>query len=279
VDATTGASRLNESGDLDVRSAIAASAHDTVLTRATVHVEEHVRGGTLGAGWRRGLAEDNAAITVNGNTTIDHFIHRDQHGNDLGNAWRATLNANVSAFQVLSPTTVIDGSYGFTHQRGDLSNGWNAVPRGMFTPTHEVLPRSRTRHAIAARLSQHIPFTASTLKVWYRFYGDDFGLRAHTVELDAYQYLTRWLYVRGGYRFHRQNAARFFTTDFVVGDPPIRTADSDLAAFDAHEWSVQVATVRLPQLRRWSVTAELLRYARTNDLAITMVSLGLGRVL
>lgn len=276
VDATSSASRRNEAFEVDVRSAIERTEVDTITTRVTAHVEENLRSGTVGAGWRRSLADDNATVALSTNATFDYFEDRDQFGNRLGKAKRATLNANLAVSQLLSPTTVVDGSYGITHQRGDLSNGWNAVPVGMYRPTYELLPGSRTRHALAGRLSQHVPQTRSTVKLWYRYYQDDFEIRAYTVRLDAFQYLVPWVYVRGGYRFHRQDAAAFFTTDHGLGRfHVLRTADSDLAAFDAHEWSVQLVTLQ----DVWTVSAEVLRYMRTNDLAITALSFGLGRVL
>jgi hypothetical protein len=60
-----------------------------------------------------------------------------------------------------------------------------------------------------------------------------------------------------------------------------RTADSDLAAFDAHEVGAGISIVpqRAPRaLRSWSITADYARYHRTNDLTIDVLALGLGRV-
>ena len=113
---------------------------------------------------------------------------------------------------------------------------------------------------------------------------DDFGLRAHTVELSAYQYLVHWLYLRGGYRFHHQNSVDFFTTllPAMPGDNAARTADSDLAEFDANEWSLEMTVIgeRAPTwLRAWSVSAELLRYVRSNDLDIYVAALAIGHRL
>ena len=89
-----------------------------------------------------------------------------------------------------------------------------------------------------------------------------------------------WLYVRGGYRYHHQSAASFFTTGLVppVDNQLLRTSDSDLARLSAHEWSVQVSTVH-QRGHAWTLSAEVLRYTRSNDLAITAVSLTLGRLL
>jgi hypothetical protein len=284
LDAMTSASRRNESVTVEVRTSITRSERDTLTTRISGHIEEPLSSGTAGVGWRRTFADDNAAVAVNGNLTIDGFDDRSQNGSYLGKAIRETTNANLSATQLLSPSTVLDGSYGITYQHGTLQNTWNAVPIVGLAPAAEHFPPNRVRHAVSARLAQHIPLTHSTLKVWYRYYADDFRLRAHSVEVSAYQYLVNWLYVRGGYRFHRQTGVDFFTTSLAERPPDnlSRTADSDLAPFDANEWSFEMVVIgeRAPRwLRAWSVSAEVLRYVRTNDLTINVVSLAIGRRL
>jgi hypothetical protein len=280
VDTTTSASRRNEAVDLDVRSTFKQSDTDTVTTRLVAHYEEPLSSGLIGAGWKRSVADDNATVAVSANLSLDGFDNHDQFGDYLGKTLRTAFNLNASMSQLLSPTTVFDAGYGGTFEHGTLTNGWNAVPIDGLHPAGDFVPRDRTRHALSARIAQHIPQTHSTLKLWYRFYADDWGLYAHSIELDAYQYVLPWLYIRGGYRFHHQNAVSFFTTGL---EPPVdrdflRTSDSDLSRFDANEWSVQLATVR-KRNRPWSFSAEVMRYVRTNDLQITAISLTLGKLL
>ena len=280
VDATTQASLRNQAIDADLRTAIRRSDVDTLTTRIALHYEEPMTSGTVGAGWRRSLADDNATISVSGNVGIDGFDHRDVHGRAHGKVSREAFNANIAFSQLLSPTTVFDAGYGVTLEYGVLAEGWNAVSVIDGPLATEVLPRSRLRHALTVRLAQHIPITHSTVKAWYRAYTDDFGIHAHSVQLDAYQYVAPWLYVRGGYRFHHQTGATFFTTGLAMPYTydVLRTSDSDLAPLSSREWSVQLSTVR-KALGSWSVSAEFLRYVRTNDLAITAVSLSLGKAL
>lgn len=282
VDATTSASRNNIAGDLDIRTAITMSDHDTLTTRFIAHAEEWIGGGTIGLGWKRSLADDNATISINGTFGFDYFDSRDHFGTFLEKTGRATTSASLAGSQLLSPTTVVDASYGLTYQRGTLRTGWNSVPVGDGTLTDEVFPRDRTRHAWTAGIAQHIPQSRSTAKLRYRFYADDFGVRSHTVDAAAYQYLARWLYVRAAYRFHTQTSVDFFTRSLPMGfgDSTLRTADSDLAAFRAHEYGLQVLTLRdRGPLRRWSVSAEVFRYERSNDLTVLVMAIGAGRAL
>lgn len=282
VDATTSASRNNIAGDLDVRTSIKLSEVGTLLTRVTAHGEEWLGGGTIGAGYKRALADDNASITITGSFGLDGFDQHDHFGSYLGKTYRATTNLSIAASQLLSPTTVVDGSYGATYQHGALDTGWNAVPLDNGNYTDEKFPRGRLRHVLTAGIAQHLPRTRSTARARYRFYGDDFGLIAHSVEGRFYQYVVPWLYVTASYRFHRQNGVDFFTTAFPVGMPAAsyRTADSDLAPFTAHQFAVGVTTVRgRGPLRKWALGGELLRYGRSNDLRIIALTITAGRVL
>jgi hypothetical protein len=284
VDATTSASRVNEAVDVDVRSTFKRGEHDTLTTRASVHYEEPLSSGTVGAGWRRGLADDNATLGASAYVTIDGFDGRDHFGIYYGKTARETVNANITASQLLSPTTIVDGAYGITVQHGTLDTGWNAVPVIDGGYADEVLPSERVRHALTARIAQHVPWTHSTVKASYRYYADDFGLRAHSVEVAGYQYLLPWLYARGSYRYHHQTGVDFFTTSLpTMYDPRMEhTADSDLAPLAANEWSVSLAMVRErapAALRGWALSAEVLHYWRSNDLQITTVALTAGRRL
>lgn len=282
VDATTQASLRQVTEDVDVRTTIRRSDTETWITRVSAHHEEPLSSGTVGAGYKKQLAEGNATLGINGAVTVDGFDHHDHVGTYLGKTARETANANVALSQLLSPTTVIDGSYGVTYEHGTMDIGWNAVPTADGMLVDEVLPRDRLRHAFSVRLAQRIPQTDSTAKAWYRYYLDDWGARAHTIELALYQYLVPWMYLRAGYRLHHQTGVDFFTTRLAAmpTDTLSRTADSDLAPFDANEWSVELATIRHSgPLAEWAVSAEVMRYTRTNDLQITTVSLGVGRAM
>lgn len=282
LDAVSSASRRNEAVAGDLRTTFTTSDTDSITTRVAFHWEEPLSSGTVGVGWRRSLADDNAAVAVNGSVTIDGFDIDDQNGDYREKGARSTTSVNLSVSQILSPTTVVDATYGGTWQHGTLAQTWNAVPVEGMDPAGEVLPRNRLRHAIAGRIAQHIPATRSTVKAWYRYYRDDFGLSAHTVELTGYQYLVPWLYLRAAYRFHHQTGVDFYTEEMATmpSGGTARTADSDLAPFDAHELDVGLAIVgdRAPKvLKRIGLVLDYTHYHRTNDLTIDVFALGVSR--
>jgi hypothetical protein len=279
VDSVSSASRVNEAGGVDVRTAIRTSDVTTVLTRVGFHIEEPLSAGFVGGGVVRSLADGNAGVSVTGNFMIDGFDGRNQRGEYLGKRARMTANANVAFSQILTPTTVADASYGVTFQAGTLEQGWNSVPvagLGMAV-AGEKLPDTRLRHAIAGRLAQHVPWTRTTLRAGYRYYRDDFGLRAHTIDVQAYQWIGPRVYVHGTFRFHRQTGVSFFTTSLAAEPTPTmdgpRTADSDLAPFDADDYGLELVYLGAHTL----VSGGYVRYVRTNDLTIDVFSIEYGR--
>src|SRR4029079_15291055 len=128
LDAVSSASRRNEAAGGDLRTTFITSDTDSITTRVAFHWEEPLTSGTVGVGWRRSLADDNAAVAVNGSVTIDGFDINDQTGAYLEKGARSTTGVNVSVSQIVSPTTVVDATYGGTWHHGTLAQTWNAVP-------------------------------------------------------------------------------------------------------------------------------------------------------
>lgn len=266
IDAVSSASRYNEAGTLAGTSSFEPTARDTWSLSYGVHVEEHWRTGFGGFGYSGSFNEDNTVVSASVNLVYDYFDDLYPRGWNDAQTMRWALNDNLSVVQVLSPTTLAMVSYGVTFQTGTLENGWNSVyiedapTYGCYDTTdqrqaydcpnrrREELPTERVRHAIAAQLGQHIPRTRTTLKARYRHYRDDFDLRAHTLDTWAYQWFGRRVYLRLGYRFHRQSGVSYWTQSIVESVPgtDFYTADSDLARFDAHEPSAKLVLYLTP---------------------------------
>ncbi len=244
LDAVATASLWNEAFTVSLESQIDLTDDDEVRVQGGAHLEEPLKGGFGSLGYRRSLAEDNASVDLRASLAIDAFDPLTPQGIDRGLVRRRTLMGSVGLTQLLSPTTVASVSYGLTYQWGVLQQTWNSVPvLGESYRMAEVFPGHRLRHALTAGLQRFLPRTRSTVDLGYRFYADDFGLRAHSAHGTWAQWLHRMAYVRVGYRLHRQSGVDFFTSAAPLslalqGSP--RTADSDLAAFLAHEVSLKL---------------------------------------
>jgi hypothetical protein len=197
-------------------------------------------------------------------------------GTRLGRDYRSSTNGNIALTQLLSPTTVGHLSYGFTVQLGELSNTWNAVPLSTGNLDRELLPHLRHRHALVGRIMQALPWQGA-IHGFYRFYADNWGILAHTVEVELYQHLSRFTYLRFNYRFHDQSAPYFWTTN-ASPTATYRSADSDLGAFYAQTigglFAVDMRFVRRVRDLHFDFGYE--RYFRSNDLVANIYTCAAG---
>jgi hypothetical protein len=275
IDVVSTASRTNEAGSVDWTVSYKASDKTSFSVRNGLHNEENWRSWNSGFGFTRSFAEDNTVIEGSLNQIIDWFDKYTLAGAHDGHTSRSTTTLSGGVTQLLSPTTIAHLDYGLTLQRGQLSNGWNIVWLTTGDFAFEILPSTRLRHALVGRLAQFLPWNGAA-HAFYRFYADDWGIRAHTVELELYQRLSRVSYLRFNYRFHRQTGADFFQTRVAPGFT-LATADSDLATLDAHTVGVK-GSLDLPVrfARNMHVDLAVERYFRTNDLHVSVYSCGLG---
>jgi len=275
VDAVSTASRINEAASVDWTIQYKASPKTGLSVRNGLHNEENWRSWNTGFGFTRSFAEDNTVLEAGVNQITDWFDKYLLTGEHDGHTSRSTSNVSAGVTQLLSPTTIAHLDYGLTFQVGQLSNGWNTVPLTNGDRALEVMPRTRIRHALAARIAQWLPWNGAA-HAFYRFYVDDWGILAHTLELELYQRLSRISYLRFNYRFHHQTGVDFFTTR-AAPTFTLATADSDLAALDAHTVGVKGA-IDLPVrfARNMHVDVAVERYFRTNDLRVSVYSCGFG---
>jgi len=210
----------------------ARADRDTTWTGGvSFHHEENFLSWALSLELQLSLADDNATLSLAATQVLDWFDVFALGGVRAGRASRSSTNLNVALSQLLSPSTLVFASYGITLQRGELSNTWNTVPTVDGERIREILPLTRNRQALAAGLTQWLPWDGA-LTLRYRYYRDDWSVRAHSFEALLRQSITPVLWIGARYRGHRQNAVAFFTTRAPV-DATLATADSDLGAFTA----------------------------------------------
>lgn len=278
LDAISTASRHNEAGSFDLATTYQMDRRTDVTVRAAFHIEEPLRSWLLGVAGRRAFADDNTIISASLNQSLDWFDRFNLRGSRLGRAYRSSTNANLALTQLLSPTTVGHLNYGATVQLGELSNTWNAVPLRSGELGVEKMPALRHRHALVARIVQALPWRGA-LKGYYRFYADNWGIVAHTLETQLYQRVGRYGWLRGSYRVHVQSGAAFFTIAGDEGDGVLRTADSDLATFIAQSAGILAALdlrVRNRHVNGLHIDFGYEHYFRSNGLRANIYTCALG---
>jgi hypothetical protein len=276
VDAVSSASRQNTAGTLDWAATYRISDDSEATVDAGLHLEEPFRSWHGGMSGTHEFGDGALSVSAGLLEVFDWFDHFDIQGFRSGRINRSSTTGSVGATQILTPTTLVGVNYGLTIQKGELGNTWNTVPLTTVKLGPELLPTERARHSIVGRASQFLPWNGA-LHLYYRFYTDDWGIRASSVEGDLMQRLTSTLYVGALYRFHTQTGARFFTTR-AAPSLPLRTSDSDLAPLEAHSFGGKVV-LDVPgpsDIRTLHFDLAFERYTRTNDLQVNVVTWGTG---
>jgi hypothetical protein len=277
VDAISSASRQNYAGTVEWTATYKTDPATDVSAVVGLHLEEPFRSWHAGISASHAFAGGDTVLSGTLLAVYDWFDHFDILGFRSGRTTRSTDTASVGLTQILTPSTIVNASYGFTIQHGQLGNTWNVVPlsSGKYGP--EVLPKQRVRQAFVGRLAQYLPWDGA-LRLYYRAYTDDWGIVAHSVEATLLQRIASFVYVAGLYRFHHQSGADFFTT---LGSPDpnlLRTADSDLAFLDSHTIGGKlVFDVPLQgEIRMLHFDLGYERYFRTNDLQMNVLTWATG---
>jgi hypothetical protein len=275
-DTVTEASHIVEAASIDLTTSYQRDPRTSLFLRGGFHIENPFRSWNLGVGGARSFADDNTVVAASVNLVFDWLDRFDIHGVRLGRAERSSTNGNLSLTQLLSPSTVGYVGYGVTVQAGTLGNTWNSVPLADGTLGDERLPSLRHRHSFVARLAQALPWRGA-FKAFYRFYVDNWGVLAHSIEGQIYQRLGPWFYLRANYRIHYQNGVDFFSIRAAT-DAPLRTADSDLAAFTSQTVGI-LGAVDIPfarRIRALHADVGYERYFRSNDLRVNMYTCSVG---
>ena len=175
---------------------------------------------------------------------------KSQYGTDT----RQTYNFTATYSQVLSKRLQAAVSTELVSQNGLLSTPFHRVyfrdnpdPNLASTPGSafetrvvtaariENLPRARFKYPVSLRLNYYASDLVQ-VRGFYRFYNDNFGIVAHTLELELPVKVTPFFVLYPFYRYHTQTAATYFAPFMAhsVADT-YYTSDYDLAAFAAHK--------------------------------------------
>jgi hypothetical protein len=149
---------------------------------------------------------------------------------------RDTKEYLVGITQVLSATALVSSTIAFSRGRGWYNDPYKLTftffPSGPPIIVPDLRPDHRNSAAWLTRFRNHFPAVGGTLQADYRFFTDDWGIRAHTLEVAWQQAIdARWS-VRPSLRYYTQNAADFYSP--VVPSrppPPVHSSDQRLAAF------------------------------------------------
>ncbi|TRW23913.1 DUF3570 domain-containing protein [Flavobacterium zepuense] len=104
----------------------------------------------------------------------------------------------------------------------------------------ERLPDTRFKVPIGARLNYYINEWL-VLRTYYRYYTDNWGITAHTANIELPIKLSEKFTVFPMYRYYMQTAADYFAPyDAHLSTEKYYTSDYDLSKFDAHQYGAGI---------------------------------------
>jgi hypothetical protein len=220
-------------GDANLGVSLAASRETDYISRSVAgdaRFDFNERNTTLALGL--GATEDD--IGKHGST-----VWRDRH----------TYDVLVGVTQVLSKVAIVQSNLTLSRGHGYFDDPYKYTLSflGIGAPVvqQDARPTARRHIAWLTRYRHYLPGAHTALAADYRYYRDDWGVRAHTVDLSAARELRPGLSLVPQLRYHTQSAADFFAETFAA-----RTAtgssDARLGAFGA--WTVGLSLV-------WTVDA------------------------
>jgi hypothetical protein len=149
---------------------------------------------------------------------------------------RYTREYLAGVTRVLSPVSVVQSTVSVARGKGWYNDPYKFTLT--FYPDDsppafvaDLRPDHRDTLAWLTRYRHHFPAGRGTLQAEYRFFRDDWGIRAHTIDVAWEQAIDERWAVRPGLRYYTQGAADFYSPVVPRPAPALQSSDQRLAAF------------------------------------------------
>jgi len=148
---------------------------------------------------------------------------------------RRSYNLNASIQQTIDKRTLLTIFPGVAFQNGLLSTSFHRVFFKDSSEAVENLPRHRWRVPLGIQLNRFIA-DRYILRAYYRFYWDEWGIVANTLQLELPIKITPAFIVSPSFRIYTQQAARYFNPNHQhQPTQQYYTSDYDLSSFNSYE--------------------------------------------
>lgn len=199
--------------------------------------------------------------------------------NDYPSLPRDSYSASLSFSKVLNKRLQVLFIVEPTYQTGLLGTKYQRVYFTDGSVQAESLPDNRYKIPVGVRANYFIG-DRFVIRSFYRYYSDNWGVKAHTIDLEVPIKITSFVSISPFYRYYKQTAADYFAP-YGQHLAPDRyyTSDYDLSKFNSNFFG---AGVRLAPpngilgMKNWnSLELRYGRYDRSNGLQSNIVSLHL----
>lgn len=222
--------------------------------------------------------------TITGNTNYNpifsEFDNTGRNSYSLGLGFSQILHKNVQG------TLALD----FIQQQGLLSTPFQRVYFGDVADSYidkfqladaiEQLPDNRFKVAIGGKLNWYIN-EFITLRTFYRYYSDDWGIASHTASIEVPIKITPKFTLYPSYRFYNQTDADYFNPyETALSTDEFYTSDYDLSKFSANQFGFGISYTDIftnAHIMNWglkSIDLKFYQYDRNTTLSSSMITAG-----
>lgn len=147
---------------------------------------------------------------------------------------RNSYSASFTYSQVVNQRLQLSLLLDLVSQNGLLSTPFHRVYFKDQQVTTEKLPDSRFKIPVAIR-ANYFMTDRIILRSYYRYYSDNWGMNAHTFNLEVPVKLNPYFSLTPFYRYYNQSAASYFAPKFGHDVTDVyHTSDYDLSRFHSH---------------------------------------------
>ncbi|ANE50792.1 DUF3570 domain-containing protein [Flavisolibacter tropicus] len=190
---------------------------------------------------------------------------------------RNSFSASLSLAQVVNTNLQLLLVTEPTYQNGLLATKYQRVYFTNSDVKAETLPNSRVKIPLGVRANYFLG-DRFIVRSFYRYYQDDWGVKAHTLDLETPIKLTPFASLTPFYRYYTQAAADYFAP-YAQHTPAeaFYTSDYDLSKFHSQFFGAGIRLVPLKGvlgIAKWnSVELKYGHYIRSNNLQSNQLSL------
>ncbi len=189
----------------------------------------------------------------------------DDEGSLLSESTRNTFNGNITLTQDLNSRMKASISLETIYQKGLLSTPFHRVYFNDAN-THDIerLPSNKLKIPIGLYYNVYIN-KYFVLKLFYRYYSDDFDVKAHTASIELPIRPTQSFAFIPFYRYHTQSEAKYFKPfgHHSVNDE-YYTSDFDLSNIETNRVGLEL---------RYSPFVRLCKFSKKKDLTLKKIGL------
>lgn len=159
---------------------------------------------------------------------------------EIGNAARNTFDLSMSISHIITKKLQAAITLDVDYQSGLLSTPFHRVYLKDGSLLREKLPDNRFKLPVGLRINYFIG-EKIIVRSFYRYYQDNWGMHAHTAQIEIPCKLSPMYSISPFYRFHKQSAIDYFAPK-GENDPGnlYYSSDFDLSGFNSHFYGMGI---------------------------------------